>query len=383
MRRHIRNSWLARASGHKGRTGQVRLLAVAIVTLLALVGPAAARAAHPRASTSPQVIAAAQHAVQTARARVTNFEIHPLSTKPARHKLIVGITCISDGGCIDGILGVQQAGKALGWKTTIIDGKGDPSVWNAAVLNAITIHADAIVLTAVPSFLIQDALQKARAAKIPVISIFDPIFKNDGFYGHVTPDHTAMGRLNADWVIADSKGTAHVIFLEDNAHIDLKMRLGGFEQEFARCAGCKIDAFVQVSDATIYTRLAPAIAAALEQHPDTTYVVGATDGFTPMAVQAIRQIGRSGQIKVSGFDGSQQATGQMHSGDESASVAEPVYFAGWVATDLLVRALAGQAPQDAAFLPTKLLDTKNVPAKGLWDSDFDYRARFLKVWGLK
>lgn len=370
-RRSIRNSWLA------------RLLAVAVVTMLALVGPAAARAALPRASTAPQVIAAAQHAVQIARTRVTTYAISPLSAKPARHKLIVGITCISDGGCIDGILGVQQAGKALGWKTTIIDGKGDPSVWNAAVLNAITIHADAIVLTAVPSFLIQDALQKARAAKIPVISIFDPIFKNDGFYGHVTPDHMAMGRVNADWVIADSKGTAHVIFLEDNAHVDLKMRLGGFEQEFARCAGCKIDAFVQVSDATIYTRLAPAIAAALEQHPDTTYVVGATDGFTPMAVQAIRQVGRSGQIKVAGFDGSLQATGQMHSGDESASVVEPVYFAGWVATNLLTHAFAGQPPQDAPFLPTKLLDHSNMPAKGLWDSDFDYRSRFLKAWGLK
>ena len=48
-----------------------------------------------------------------------------------------------------------------------------------------------------------------------------------------------MGRLIADWVIADSKGTAHVIFIEDNAHIDLKMRLGGFQGEFARCTGCK------------------------------------------------------------------------------------------------------------------------------------------------
>ena len=355
-----------------------------MLAALALLGSlSAARAAPPRTVTAPGVVAAAQHAVQVGRARITNFAIAPLMQKPARHKLIVGITCISDGGCIDGILGAQEAGKALGWTTKIIDGKGDPNVWNEAILNAITIHASGIVVTAVPSFLIQDALQKARAAGIPVVSIFNPIFPHDGFYGHVTPDHAAMGRLIADWVIADSRGTAHVIFVEDNTHMDLKMRLGGFQHELARCAGCKIDSFVQASDATIYTRLPGAIAAALEQHPDTTYVVGATDGFTPMAVQAIRQVGRSGQVKVAGFDGSRQATDQMNSGDESASVVEPVNFAGWLAIDLLVRAFAGQPAHDAAFLPAKLLDRLNVPAKGLWDSDFNYRAKFLRAWGLK
>jgi ribose transport system substrate-binding protein len=342
-----------------------------------------ARAASPAASTSTQVLSAARVAVAHARTPVTTYGFPRVSSSVAKNKLVVAITCINDGGCLDGAQGLADAGKALGWKVQIINGEGDPGAWNAAVQKAITLHADAIELVAVPPFEVQGALQQARAAKIPVISVFNPPSTSDGIYGHVTPDQTAQGRLMADWIIADSKGTAHVIVIQDKSHFDLKMRVDALTKELARCAGCTIDGYVDTTAASVYTRLAGATVSSLQQHPDATYVIGATDGYTPFAAQAVRQVGRSGKVKVAGFDGSVQSMGLIRTGEQAMSLSEPTHFAGWLAAHLLVGAFAGQPAHDAPVLPTRLLDKANVPASGEWDADFNYKAQLTRLWGIK
>jgi ribose transport system substrate-binding protein len=153
--------------------------------------------------------------VSQARQPVTSYTLPQGDLSAVTDKHIVAITCTNQGsGCIQSAQAAAAAVKSFGWTMTIVDGKGDPNVWNSAILNAITDHADAILLSAVPTALVSGAMAKAKAAGIPIVTMFTPVLP-DGAFGHVTVDHTLQGKQMADWVIADSNGKAHVIVNTD------------------------------------------------------------------------------------------------------------------------------------------------------------------------
>ena len=88
--------------------------------------------------------------VSTAMAPVAKFAAPGEAVKAPAGKRVVAITCSSQGyGCVQGGIGVQEAGKVLGWNVTVADGKGDPATWNSAIQQAVTAKADGIVLLAV------------------------------------------------------------------------------------------------------------------------------------------------------------------------------------------------------------------------------------------
>src|SRR5262245_38833480 len=113
--------------------------------------------------------------VAAARAPQTKWTSPTTSAKPVSGKSIYVVTCASQGiGCVRAAKGVEEAGSALGWQVRTIDGRGDPATWNGAILSAVTAKANGIVLAAVPPMLVGDALQQAVAAKLPIVSVFNP-----------------------------------------------------------------------------------------------------------------------------------------------------------------------------------------------------------------
>lgn len=333
-------------------------------------------------TTSSAVISADEAAVKAGSADVTSLgsiDLPSDSPTVARDKRIVAITCTNQGeGCVASANAVAEATKQFGWKVDVIDGKGDPGVWNSAILSAISSKADAIVLSAVAPALVKDALGQAAAAHIPVVSIMEPIDHTDGVYGHVTPDHSAQGKLAADWVVADSGGSAKVIVVTDNEYVELNQRVDAFEAELAKCAGCKVVAQVNTTLATVATRLPGAVAAALQQHPDATYVVTPSDLHGLMSSQGIQQAGRTGQVKLTSFDGNSPNYDLLRQGVQAMDVVESYPLQGWLAADLLIRAFAGEPGRDYV-VPSRLLTKDNVPS-GPWEPGVDFRALLDQLW---
>jgi ribose transport system substrate-binding protein len=149
--------------------------------------------------------------VAAARAPQSKWTGPSTSAKPEPGESIYVITCASQGiGCVRAAKGVEEAGAALGWQVRSIDGRGDPATWNSAILSAVAAKANGIVLAAVPPMLVGDALQQAAAAKLPVVSVFNPLpGKQDSVFAYVRPDHVAQGKLAADWVAVNSGGKAN------------------------------------------------------------------------------------------------------------------------------------------------------------------------------
>jgi ribose transport system substrate-binding protein len=159
----------------------------------------------------------AAKAVTEASAPLSQWPGAKTPVTPEKGKTLYVITCASQGiGCVRAAKGVEEAGAALGWTVRTIDGQGDPATWNKGIQAAIAAKADGVVLAAVPPMLVGDALQKAAAAKVAVVSVFNPLpAKKDSVFAYVRPNHTDQGKLAADWVAADSNHAAKVILVSD------------------------------------------------------------------------------------------------------------------------------------------------------------------------
>jgi ribose transport system substrate-binding protein len=325
------------------------------------------------------LVAEAKASVTAGAKPVTKLELPSEAPTPARDKRVVAVTCTNEGdGCPISAQAVGEATRQFGWRVQVIDGKGDPGVWNSAILNAISTKADAIVLSAVAPGLVKDALAKAEAAGIPVVSMFEPRDPDDGLYGHVTPDHSAQGTLAADWVIADSDAKATVIAVTDDEFVELGHRHSAFTGRLDDCAGCEVVATVPSTLATLSTRLPGAVASALQQHPDATYVVTPTDNHALFASQGIQQAGRAGAVKLVGFDGNTPSYTLVRNGTQAIDIVESYTLQGWLAADLLIRAFAGEPGSDHV-LPSRLFTRETMP-ETLWQTEVDFKAQLTKLW---
>jgi ribose transport system substrate-binding protein len=312
---------------------------------------------------------------------ITEFPGPTAPVTPPTGKKIVAITCSSQGaGCVRAAEGATEAGKVLGWQVTTIDGQGTPNAWNAAILNAISSHADGIVLAAVPPPLVGDALAKAKAAGIPVVEVFEPVPAGEAF-ASVNIDHHEQGEAIADWVADDSEEKAQVLVVEDTEFETLTERVEGFEEELSKCSGCKVVEHVNSQIGTMANTVPSAVASALQSHPEINYVVSPFDSNAIFASQGVQQAGKEGQVKVVGYEGDPQAVSTIREGGiEVATAADPAEWMGWQAVDALGRAMTGQKAEDTP-VPWKVIDATNLPPNDTWTGDIDYQAEFEKLWG--
>jgi ribose transport system substrate-binding protein len=363
-----------------------RLLLAASATSLAMILSACSDTATTSASSADTGSggdnSAAAATVAAASAAQTQWPGPNDTITPAAHKKIVAITCGSQGyGCVQGAQGVEAAGKVLGWDVTVVDGKGDPSVWNAAVTQAVTDKADGIVLAAVNPVLVQDGLAKAKAAHVPVIVEFIPRFPGATVDGYVSTDHTQGGKVLADWVIANSGGKAKVLVLEEPAFPELVQRNDGIRAELAAaCPNCHIVSTAKFSLGTMVQQLPGLVTTALQSHPDITYVLAPFDSAGTFATQGIRQSGRTDVALVSG-EGDPDGLTRVRNGEQAADLATVPAWAGWAAADQLARLFNGKTAQPYT-LPQRLFTAHNLPnGQAGWSGDVDYAAEFSKIWG--
>lgn len=331
------------------------------------------------ASAAPEVL----ERLDNASAEQTTWPGPEASIKPPSGKRIVAITCGSQGyGCVQGAQGVEEAGDELGWDVTVVDGKGDPSVWNAAVTQAVSDRADGIVLAAVNPALVSDGLDRAEKAGIPVVSLFIPQLGDaPAVDAYVTTDHESGGQALADWVIASSGGDAHVLVLSEPAFPELVQRSDGFTEELTRqCPSCEIAETVEFSIGTMASDLPSLVTTALQSDPTIDYVLAPFDSSGTFASQGIRQSGRTDVSLVSG-EGDPDGLQRVRDGVQAVDLATVPAMAGWAAVDHLARIFTGEPIEDY-LLPQRLITRDNMPSdSGVWTGDVDYAATYRELWG--
>jgi ribose transport system substrate-binding protein len=215
------------------------------------------------------------------------------------------------------------------------------------VENIIQSGVQAICLTPSGSKEVVPAVVKANRANIPVVIVdtrLDPAAaaaagaKAVSFIGS---DNYDGGRIAAEFIRTQTKGRANVAVLEGiPGHETGDSRLRGFREGIASTPDVKIVAsqpanWERDQGFNVFQNM-------LQAHPEIDTVFACNDMMALGAVEAIRAAGRTGSIRVVGFDAVEDARKAIGDGSMAASVAQFPDEMGRVAVENAVKALRGE-----------------------------------------
>jgi ribose transport system substrate-binding protein len=285
--------------------------------------------------------------------------------------------------------GTMEAAQLVGWRAQLIDGKGDVTEWNRILGEAIGQKVDAVISIASSPEVMKPQMAAAKQAGIPVIDVLTADKDAElvpGTFSHVSISFAQSGQLQADYVIAQSKGKANVLIFGDNEFPAEVTRVKGMQDEFGRlCPACKLT----VQDTQVGklgTDLGPTTQTLLRRDPSIDWVLPTYDAQAVYIVPAIKQAGLQSKVKVVGSDAVPSNLDWTAKSDvQIADVGEPDVWTGWAAVDEMARGMLAMPSVDEN-IPLRMFDASNL--QGVSTSDEDqlwggsFRAEYRKLWGL-
>jgi ribose transport system substrate-binding protein len=212
--------------------------------------------------------------------------------------------------------------------------------------NLIQTGVDALCITPSGSKEVVPAIAKANAAKIPVVIVDTRVdekaaaeagIKLDGFVGS---DNYEGGKVAGEYLVKVTGGKAHVGLLEGiPGHETGDSRLKGFHEAVKSSPGIKVVAsqtanWERDQGFTVFQNM-------LQAHPEIDALFACSDMMALGAVEAIAAAGKTGKIKVVGFDAVDDARKAIQSGTILASVAQFPSEMGRLAVEDAVKLIRG------------------------------------------
>jgi ABC-type sugar transport system substrate-binding protein len=221
---------------------------------------------------------------------------------------------------------------------------------------------------------LKEAASKGIKVAITNMSISDASFLAGGF----TSDDRSNGKIvgdNAAQFIKDQLGGSAkvaIVDFDDQLPDQSKARYGGFEDGL-KAAGVSYE-IVAHQSAHLQDDALAKTTDMLTAHPETQVIFACNEGGTIGAAMAVKQAGLAGKVYVFGYDGSDQLTSMILSGDNIllGTVAQDPYAQGYQAVDALVKALKGETTAETGkmtVVPGTYLGTSNVDVVKKWRTD--------------
>ena len=314
----------------------------------------------------------------------------PLTSKPSKGKLVVGLLTPLAVALTESTAQAQAA-KMLGWSyRTVQEGTGpqDP----AQALNAaIVLRPSGIIYYGTPRQPMASALQKAQAAGIPIVAtaqvdpLAPPIIANNSNSG---PQLSVLGAGVADYVALNSDLKASVALVTLPAYPVLASFDSGFTRELSSvCSGCRVTQLPQqLTD--IGTNTPSSVVNAIRRNPSIKYVIFDTGSVATGVEEALKSAGL-GDVVVGGESPDADAIQQMKAGSNQAWAALSIPIAGFQLMDALARHFDGDslAPVVKETPPWQILTSANIgsavlDAQGNYVGYAGYQAAFAKLWNV-
>lgn len=283
--------------------------------------------------------------------------------------------------------GFTAAADAAGLRSQVFDAKGQPTLFNEGVAQAVAAKADAIVTYAISPALIQQSLKLANEAKVPVIQSMTGLPAAEGIYVSINPDVEGLGKLQAHAALlqTDCKLSGAVVY-SSNFPILSAMKTAILAETQALCPKCEMTE-LNVQLPTISTQLAPLTTSTMARLPALNAFVATFDQLAVFMVPAIEQAGRK-DVAIIGANGNAAnlefiRQGRVQTYDPAYP---PAHYLGWQLLDQAARATAGAKPMPFT-VQVQMLDKTNIGSTGTEEMGVfkglaNYEAAFKKAWGL-
>lgn len=240
-------------------------------------------------------------------------------------------------------------------------------------------------MVAVPTVAVGDSLVKAKQAGIKTVAIGDTEptsgVRADAYVPFPMP---LMSAVLAFHDIATTNAEAKTILMEDRGFPVLIQSADAYKKVLSTCSTCESwSRSWQLTDALDPTKINSIIGGALSSHPDATALNLPYSEGLPAVVQAVQSAGKELAIYVK--DGDTVGLKGIADGGVTANAGGSTTWAGWAATDQVVRGLA-KAPYlepTETGLGVALFTKGNVPPDGdidQWSGLIDYQAEYSKIW---
>lgn len=317
----------------------------------------------------------------------------PAPAKPGTK--IAAISCAQTlQGCVNIAEGIEEAAKVAGITAKTFDGKGETTTQNKQILAAISWGADAIILEAIDPRTVQTGLAAAEQAGIVIGAAVNGTNSPNKTQKpppgtiwteyDVGIDYKKAGELEANWIIADSEGTANTVVYGTEEFPALPPQTEGVMETLEACEGCTTDGPIDFLSSQIAENLGDEVVSYLRTHPDVEYVFCPYDPAAPAMVTAIETAGLGEKVKLVSLLGNEQNLEFIRNEEvQAADGSYDEHYIGFAAVDQALRLLNGQKvfePQ-GENIPFQLVDKENLPEAGSsFRSPFEYVPKYEALW---
>jgi ABC-type sugar transport system substrate-binding protein len=295
-----------------------------------------------------------------------------------------------------GVVLAQQL-SAAGVKTQKCDAKGSPNGITSCLQQALAAHPDAIVAQALDTKFIASYIARAKAAGIKFITAqtgTPGVPTTPGDVAEVTFDYPAVGRMLADWFVADSgctEGGPQIITTTSSRQPSLA-EVAGMQGEIKRlCPSLSVPGVQNVLIPDWPTKLPTLTRSLITSNPNLKYMLPLYDGMTIYMVPAINGIARAAKsMKVASFNATPVVM-QNELAKESplaADVGGPNQWYGVALADQTLRVLSGGQPVADEKVPLRLFTRDNIGTidvkkdESTWYGSVNPICEYHKLWGL-
>lgn len=201
-----------------------------------------------------------------------------------------------------------------------------------------------------------------EAAKQVLVFTHDSDAPNSKRECYVGTDNVAAGRQAGELIKeALPQGGNIALFVGKLDARNAQERLQGIKEAIA---GSKIEILDVRTDDTDQVRAKANVSEMIVSHPDVAALVGLWSYNGPAIVNATRDAGRIGQVKIIAFDEDDETLTGVKSGAIVGTVVQQPYEFGYQSMTLLAKALTGDRsgipPGRQLFIPTMVIRQNNV-----------------------
>jgi ribose transport system substrate-binding protein len=256
------------------------------------------------------------------------------------------------------------------------------------VLQAISLHADAIALQAIDAATILGPLKEARKAGIHVVAYAS--INADGVIDKVYPgedDAANEGYAVAAAAYKLAGNKLKMIEMRGDEFGGCKFRSEGTRKFINECKAAGGDCGVLSSENFLVTDLSTRVPeqaiSQVRRHPNFDVLWACYDAGLNFMLQGLTSAGLTDHGVAVGIDANVANMNVIRAnGFQKATAGLPQEWIGYAEVDALNRIFLGKTPNDGG-IRFKLLVKENVPAQGAWEGDVDFRSAYRKSWGLE
>jgi len=244
--------------------------------------------------------------------------------------------------------GAEKAAKDAGAELIVVDAQDDTAKQISGVEDLIQKKVDVILINPTDSAAIATAVEAANKANIPVITV-DRAAEGGQVVSHIASDNVKGGKMAGDYILEMLGGKGNIVELEGIAGTSAARDRGkGFHEAVDGKDGVKVVAtqpadFDRAKGMTVMENI-------LQGNQDIQAVFAHNDEMALGALQAIEASGK--QIKVVGFDATDDAVKAVNDGKMAATVAQKPAAIGETAVQTAVKVSKGEKVE--SFIPVDL-----------------------------